>query len=88
MERVNREIKRRLRILADGYRMSSDDRAGFLDVIEEVTVVERAELVALVEAGDAAFVETFNDHGGWATWDRMRAWLTDQHATFLAALIQ
>ncbi len=35
---------RRLRILADGYGMSAEDRAGFLDVIEEVTVVERAEL--------------------------------------------
>ena len=79
---------RRLRILADGYRMSAEDRAEFLDVIDEVTVVERADLATRVEAGDAAFVKAFDDHGGWATWDRTQAWLTDQHATFLAALIQ
>jgi len=78
---------RRLRILADGYQMSAEDRAGFLNVIEEVTVVERAELAARLEAGDAAFVKAFNDHGGWATWDRLQAWLADQHATFLAVLI-
>jgi hypothetical protein len=78
----------RLRILADGYRMSVDDRAGFLNVIEEVTVVERAELAARVEVGDAAFVKAFDDRGGWATWDRLQAWLADQRATFLAALIQ
>jgi hypothetical protein len=79
---------RRLRIFADGYQMSADDRAGFLNVVEEVILVERAELAARVETGDAAFVKGFNDHGGWATWDRMQAWLTDQRATFLAALIQ
>ena len=79
---------RRLRILADGYRMSAEDRTEFLDVIDEVTVVERADLASRVEAGDAAFVKAFHDHGGWATWDRTQAWLTDQHATFLAALIQ
>jgi hypothetical protein len=79
---------RRLRILADGYQMSADDRAGFLKVIDQVTVVERAELAARVETGDAAFVKAFNDHGRWATWDRMQAWLTNQRATFLAALIQ
>ena len=77
---------RRLRILADGYRMSADDRAEFLNVIEEVTVVERAELAARVEVGDAAFVKAFNDHGGWAGWDRTRAWLADQRTTFLDAL--
>jgi hypothetical protein len=79
---------RRLRIFADGYRMSADGRAGFLDVIGELIVVERVELAARLETGDAAFVEAFDDHGGWAAWDRMQAWLTDQCATFLAALIQ
>jgi Phosphotransferase enzyme family len=79
---------RRLRILADGYGMSADDRTELLSVIEEVTVVERAEIAARVEAGDAAFVKAFHDHGGWVTWDRLQAWLADQRATFLAALIQ
>lgn len=79
---------RRLRILADAYRVSADDRAEFLNVIEEVTAVERAELAARVNVGDAALVKAFNDQGGWATWDRTQAWLADQRETFLAALIQ
>ena len=68
--------------------MSADDRAEFLNVIEEVTAAERADLAARVEASDAAFVKAFNNHGGWTTWDRTRAWLADQRTTFLAALIQ
>jgi hypothetical protein len=77
---------RRLRILADGYGMSAEDRAEFPYVIEEIAGVERAELATRVEAGDAAFIEAFHAHGGWATWDRMQAWLVDQRATFLTAL--
>lgn len=79
---------RRLRILADGYGLSDDDRAELLGVIDEVTVVERADIAAQLEAGDPAFVKAFHDHGGWGTWDRLRAWLADQRETFLAALIQ
>ena len=79
---------RRLRILADGYGMSADDRAELLRVIDEVIVVERAELAARLEAGDALLAKAFHDHGGWAAWDRLQIWLADQRATFLAALIQ
>jgi hypothetical protein len=79
---------RRLRILADGYGMSEDDRAELLDAIDEVTVVERADIAARLEAGDAGFAKAFHSHGGWATWDRLQAWLADQRATFLAALIK
>ena len=79
---------RRLRILADGYGMSADDRAEVLSAIDEVTVVERAELAARLEVGDALFVKAFHDHGGWAAWDRLQAWLADQRTTFLAALFQ
>lgn len=78
---------RRLRILADGYGMSADDRTELLGVIEEVTVVERADIAARIETGDAGFVKAFHDHGGWATWDRLQAWLADQRATFVAALM-
>ncbi len=78
---------RRLRVLADGYGLSADDRSELLGVIGEVTVVERAEIAARLEAGDASFVRAFHDHGGWTTWDRLQAWLADQRAIFLAALI-
>jgi hypothetical protein len=78
---------RRLRVLADGYGLSADDRSELLGVIGEVTVVERAEIAARLEAGDASFVRAFYDHGGWTTRDRLQAWLADQRAIFLAALI-
>lgn len=77
----------RLRILADGYQMSAGDRSVLVDVIAEVIVVERAELAARLEAGDPALVEAFDDQGGWAAWDRLQAWLEEQRATFLAALL-
>ena len=79
---------RRLRILADGYRMSAEDRARFPGIVEEATAVDRAELAARIAAGDAPFVKALHDHGGWATWDRMQAWLADQRTTFLAALVR
>jgi hypothetical protein len=79
---------RRLRILADGYGMSAADRAELLTAIDEVTVVERAELAARIQTGDPSLVKAFHDHGGWATWDRLQAWLADQRTTFLSALIQ
>lgn len=79
---------RRLRILADGYGMSADDRAELVGVVEEVTVVERADIAAQLEAGDPAFVKAFDSHGGWGTWDRLQAWLADQRAVFLAALME
>ncbi|MEY9855774.1 aminoglycoside phosphotransferase (APT) family kinase protein [Catenulispora sp. GAS73] len=79
---------RRLRILADGYGMSAEDRSELLGVVEEVVVVERADIAAQLDAGDAAFVEAFHRHGGWTTWDRVQAWLADQRSMFLAALIE
>jgi hypothetical protein len=79
---------RRLRILADGYGMSAADRTELLSVVEEVTVVERADIAARIEAGDAASAKAFHDQGGWVTWDRLQGWLTDHRATFLTALIR
>lgn len=79
---------RRLRILADGYGMSADDRSALLGVIHEVTEVERAEIAARLETGDASFARAFHRHGGWSTWDRLQAWLMDQRDVFLRALIE
>lgn len=76
----------RLRILADGYGMSDHERTEVLSVIDEVTVVERADIAARLETGDEVFVKAFHRHGGWVTWDRLQAWLTARRATFLDAL--
>ena len=79
---------RRLRVLADGYRMSADDRAELPGIIEQATAVERADFAARLDAGDEPFVKAFHDHGGWGFWDRTQVWLVDQRAAFLAALIE
>jgi hypothetical protein len=83
---VGLDSVRRLRILADGYGMSAEDRAALPGVIEEVTAVERADFAARLEAGDAPFVKAFKSNGGWAFWDRTQDWLVDQRPAFLAAL--
>ncbi|WP_194895983.1 phosphotransferase enzyme family protein [Catenulispora pinisilvae] len=78
----------RLRILADGYQMSAADRAELPGVIEDVIVVERAELAARLEAGGAELRKGFDNAGGWAAWDRLQDWLVDQRPTLVAALIE
>jgi len=85
---VGLDSVRRLRILADGYRMSAEARAELPGVIEEATAVERADFAARLDAGDPPFVKAFEDHGGWGFWDRTQAWLTAQRSTFLDELIR
>ena len=59
----------------------------FRSVIEEATVVDRAELAARLDAEDPLFVGTFDDHGRWEAWDRLQAWLVEQRPAFLEALL-
>ena len=46
-----------------------------------------SEIAGRLDAGDVASAKAFANHGGWAAWDRLQAWLADQRATFLAALV-
>ncbi|GAA3116918.1 phosphotransferase [Streptomyces rameus] len=77
----------RLRILADSYGLSLLDRAELPSVIEQATEVCRAFVARRVADGDRVYLQALDDRGGWARWDRMQTWLTDQRETFTAALL-
>jgi Phosphotransferase enzyme family len=77
----------RLRILADGYGLSTGDRAELPGVIEQATEVCRAFVARRVADGDSVFLQALTDRGGWERWDRMQTWLVDHRKTFTAALL-
>jgi hypothetical protein len=75
---------RRLRLLADAYGL--DDRRGFMEVMEEAVAVCRTFVANRVAAGEPPFVESLERNGGWPRWDRIRTWLSAEHARFTDAL--
>ena len=66
---------RRLRLLADAYGLTDDQRPGFMDVMEEAVGVCRTFVAARVANGERPFVERLEHHGGWSRWDRIETWL-------------
>jgi hypothetical protein len=76
----------RLRILADGYGLSRQERAELPSVIEQATEICRAFVARRVADGDPVFVRALAERGGWERWDRIQAWLVNQRRTFLGAL--
>jgi aminoglycoside phosphotransferase (APT) family kinase protein len=81
------DAPRRLRLLADGYGLSPQDRAGLPEVVEQATAVCRAFVEARVSGGDPAYVRMLAERGGWARWDRIQTWLTTHRALFTTALM-
>ncbi len=77
----------RLRILADGYGLSSRDRSELPGVIEQATAVCRAFVAARVADGDPGYLQALAERGGWERWDRMQTWLAEGRETFTAALL-
>jgi phosphotransferase family enzyme len=77
---------RRLRLLADAYGLTDDERPGFMTVMEEAVGVCRTFVAARVDRGERPFVERLEHHGGWSRWDRIQAWLADRHDQFTEAL--
>ncbi|MEU3984599.1 phosphotransferase [Streptomyces sp. NPDC026672] len=77
----------RLRVLADGYGLSAQDRAALPGVIEQATEVCRAFVAARVAQGDPVYLRSLAEHGGWERWDRIQTWLTARRETFTAALL-
>lgn len=74
----------RLRILADSYGLSLQERAELPGVIEQATQTCR-EFVA---GGDANYARALTDRGGWERWDRMQAWQFAHRETFTNALLR
>ncbi|MGZ0147432.1 phosphotransferase [Kribbella sp. WER1] len=77
----------RLRVLADSYGLGAEDRARLPEVVEQATEVCRAFVAGRVASGDPVFVRALAERGGWERWDRLQAWLSEQHGTFTAALL-
>ncbi|MEU7580095.1 phosphotransferase [Streptomyces sp. NPDC041068] len=76
----------RLRILADSYGLSPQERAELPDVIEQATASCRAFVADRVAAGDPVYIQALSERGGWQRWDRIQRWLAANHEVFTAAL--
>lgn len=77
----------RLRVLADAYGLSAEDRAELPTAIEEATAVCRAFMAARITAGSTAYARALAARGGWPRWDRVQSWLTTNRAAFTHALL-
>ncbi|MFJ2237901.1 phosphotransferase [Streptomyces sp. NPDC087859] len=77
----------RLRILADGYGLSRQERTELPGVIEQATASCRAFAVGRVAVGDPLYTQALAEHGGWQRWDRIQEWLVAHRETFRAALL-
>ena len=78
----------RLRILADGYGLSPQERAELPGVIEQATASCRAFVAGRVAEGDPAYTRALTEHGGWQRWDRIQEWLAAHRELFTAALLK
>ncbi|WP_033318427.1 phosphotransferase [Streptomyces yerevanensis] len=77
----------RLRILADSYGLSPQERAELPRVIEQATGTCRAFVAGRVADGDPVYLQALAERGGWERWDRMQTWLAAHRETFTAALL-
>ncbi len=77
---------RRLRIVCDAYGCDESSRSEVLDCLCDA-IARGGEFVRRrVEAGEAAFIDMWNDMGGQERFDRRREWWSDNHRHFAAAL--
>ncbi|GGV12876.1 trifolitoxin immunity domain-containing protein [Streptomyces filipinensis] len=77
----------RLRILADGYGLSLQERAELPGVIEQATGSCRAFVAGRVADGDPVYTQALSERGGWQRWDRIQEWLVAHQEMFTAALL-
>lgn len=77
----------RLRMLADSYGLSPQERAELPGVIEQATGTCRAFVAGRVADGDPVYLQALAERGGWERWDRMQTWLAAHRETFTAALL-
>ncbi|MFF2328832.1 MULTISPECIES: phosphotransferase [unclassified Streptomyces] len=81
------DVPTRLRILAESYGLSPEERAELPGVIEQATASCRAFVADRVADGDPVYTEALSERGGWQRWDRAQEWLTAHRETFTAALL-
>jgi aminoglycoside phosphotransferase (APT) family kinase protein len=77
----------RLRILADSYGLSPQDRAELPGVIEQATRSCRAFVADRVAEGDPLYTQVLSERGGWQRWDRLQEWLVAHKEMFTTTLL-
>lgn len=77
----------RLRILADSYGVSRQERGELPGVIERATASCRAFVADRVADGDPLYTQAWSERGGWQRWDRIERWLVAHREMFTAALL-
>lgn len=76
----------RLRLVADSYGLSRDDRGELVLALAE-TIAQGGEFVRRrVEAGDANFIAMWNEIGGMERFDRRRRWWHQHQWQFSSAM--
>ncbi len=81
------DARARLRILADGYGLSRQERAELPGVVEQATASCRAFVADRVAEGDPGYLRALSEGGGWQRWDRIQEWLAVRRESFTAALL-
>ncbi|MEU1198669.1 aminoglycoside phosphotransferase family protein [Streptomyces sp. NPDC005813] len=80
------DVPRRLRLLADSYGLSPQQRAELPRVIEQATASCRAFVADRVADGDPVYTQVLSERGGWQRWDRVQEWLVAHREVFMATL--
>lgn len=81
------DVPTRLRVLADSYGLSAQERGELPGVIEQATVSCRAFVADRVADGDAVYGRVFAERGGWRRWERVQEWLVAHRERFTTALL-
>ncbi|WP_253195421.1 aminoglycoside phosphotransferase family protein [Streptomyces sp. JHA26] len=77
----------RLRVLADGYGLSRQERAELPGLIEQATASCRSFVAGRVSDGDPIHTQMLSERGGWQRWDRIQEWIADHRETFTTVLL-
>ena len=83
---LEQDLPSRLRLVADAYGLSADDRAELLVILDR-SVEKGGEFVRRrVEAGEPGFVKMWEEMGGVERFDRRRRWWSEERPKFALAL--
>ncbi|NDZ83572.1 aminoglycoside phosphotransferase family protein [Streptomyces sp. SID10853] len=81
------DVPKRLRLLADSYGLSPQQRTELPGVIEQATASCRAFVAGRVADGDPVYTRVLSERGGWRRWDRIQEWLAAHREVFTAGLL-
>ncbi len=76
----------RLRLVADSYGLSSDNRSELVLALAETIAQGGRFIRRRVEAGDANFIAMWNEIGGMERFDRRRRWWHEHQGQFANAM--